>query len=46
MMMDLLTGLTVWMAAAAALGLLMGLAVHGYGVPRRAESHPGGRDLK
>jgi len=45
MMMDLLTGLAVWMAAAVALGLLIGRAMHGYGVtpegrisPRRAES--------
>ena len=39
MMMHLLTGLAVWMAASVALGLMFGRAMHGYAVslvPARA----------
>ena len=32
MLMHILTGLTVWMVAAVALGLLIGRAMHGYAV--------------
>jgi len=35
MVMHLLTGLAVWMVAAAALGLLLGRAMHGYTIAYR-----------
>jgi hypothetical protein len=35
MVMHLVTGLTVWMVAAVALGLLLGQAMHGYSVTYR-----------
>jgi uncharacterized membrane protein YecN with MAPEG domain len=35
MMMNLLTGVALWMVAAVALGLLFGGAMHGYGVARQ-----------
>ena len=35
MVMHLVTGLTVWMVAAVALGLLLGRAMHGYSVTYR-----------
>jgi hypothetical protein len=35
MMMHLLTGVSLWTFASVALGLLLGQAMHGYGVKRQ-----------
>jgi len=40
MVMNLLTGLAVWMVAAVALGLLIGRAMHGYTVTYRPAPAP------
>ena len=43
MMMNLLTGVALWMVAAVALGLLFGRAMHGYGVGTAARAGALGR---
>ena len=40
MIMNVLSGLAVWMVASLGLGLLIGLAMHGYGVTELPERRP------